>query len=57
MLLATMDIPPMNAQMFKSYKRIVDPIIEYVANESCSEAAEMERALTMTNIKKLKKIL
>lgn len=52
-----MDIPPINPQVFKKHERIIGSIIEYVANESCSEAAETERALKLENIEKLKKML
>lgn len=55
--LSTVDLPPMESKLFKRHERIIGPLIELVAKESCSEAAAMERLLTLENIEQLKKLL
>ncbi|XP_031783012.1 uncharacterized protein LOC103316775 [Nasonia vitripennis] len=45
-----------DSKLFKKHERIIGPFIEYVAKESCLEAAEMERLLTLENIEELKKL-
>ncbi|XP_077279100.1 uncharacterized protein LOC143906731 [Temnothorax americanus] len=52
-----MDLPNINDQLFKKHERIIGPIVEFVAKESCSEAAIAERTLTLENIIELKKLL
>lgn len=52
-----MDLPTVNSQLFKTHERIIGPVIEHVAKESCIEAVEEERSLTIKNVDKLKELL
>lgn len=53
----TTDMPPINKKVFKVHERIIGPVIESVAKESCAEAVEEERILTINNIDSLKSVL
>lgn len=55
--LSILDVPHLTKSLFKKHERIVGNAIEAVAKESCVEAAEIERDLTLENIEKLKKLL
>ena len=55
--LSAMDIPCMDAKTFKTHERIIGPVVEFVAKESCIEATTLERVLTLENIEELKKLL
>lgn len=46
-----------NNKVYKLHERIVGPIIELVAKETCAEAAEEERQLTLDNLEELKKLM
>ena len=52
-----MDVPCIDSHTFKNNERIIGPIVELVAKESCSEAAALERVLTIDSIEELKKLL
>lgn len=56
-LFGVMDIPVINEQLLKHHERLIGPVVEIVAKESCCEATAMERALTIENIESLKKLL
>ena len=47
----------MDSHTFKNNERIIGPIVELVAKESCAEAAALERVLTLESINELKKLL
>ncbi|KAL7289078.1 hypothetical protein TKK_0017029 [Trichogramma kaykai] len=49
--LYTMNIPSMTSTTFKKYEREVGPVVEYTAKESCLEACEEERQLTLARLK------
>lgn len=49
--------PPMYQNLFKKHERIIGPIIEFVAKESCNEVTMMERLLTAENIEELTKLM
>lgn len=56
-LLKTADCPGMSATVYKQHERIIGPIIEEVAKESCLQAAAIERALTEKSVEESKKLL
>ena len=56
-LLKTMDIPGMSPNTFKIHERVVGPVIEHVAKETCAEAVLLEKIATIENIEELKKML
>lgn len=56
-LFTVMDLPKLNAQIFKKHERIIGLAIEYVTRESCSEATAMKRFLTEGSIDEIKKLL
>ncbi|XP_023319279.1 uncharacterized protein LOC106649030 [Trichogramma pretiosum] len=49
--LYTMNIPSMTSTTFKKYEREVGPVVESTAKESCLEACEEERQLTLARLK------
>jgi len=56
-IFSSIDLPNMDDKLLKKHERIIGPIVEFVAKESCSEAAIAERTLTLENITELKKLL
>ena len=52
-----MDLPPITEGTFKTHARIIGPVIKCVAKESCSEAAAVERFLTLEGLDNLKQLL
>lgn len=55
--LRIMDIPTMGPNCFERYERIVGQKAEECAKESCTEAAVMERELSIENIETIKNVL
>lgn len=55
--ISTINIPTINSQLYKTHERIIGPIIENVAKESCLEAAFLEREATLHDADELKKYL
>lgn len=56
-LFQVLNIPFMTARTFKRYEREIGPTVEEVAKESCEEATELERLLTIKNRESLRKSL
>lgn len=56
-LISTLDIPTVNSQLYKRHERLIGPIVEHVAKESCLEAAYEEREATISKVEELKKYL
>ena len=56
-LLYTLDLPGLQGNLFKKHERLIGPIVENVAKDSCAEAALLERQLTIKNVEDLKKLL
>lgn len=56
-LASIMDLPAVNSNLFKSHERIVGPIIEKVAKDSCAQATVDEKTLTLECLDELKKLL
>ncbi|KAJ8684693.1 hypothetical protein QAD02_020486 [Eretmocerus hayati] len=56
-LFSIMDLPVLSQSVYKQHERMVGPILELVAKESCSEATAMERLLTEESINELKELL
>lgn len=52
-----MNLPIMDSPLFKRHERIIGPVIERVAKESCTEATAMEKALTIESINELQQLL
>lgn len=52
-----MDIPKIHDKLLKEHERLIGPVVELVAKESCCEATAMERTLTLENIESLKQLL
>ena len=50
-------MPVVTSGCYKQNERLIGPFIEKVAKESCINALEVERAFTLENIDKLKKML
>ena len=48
-VLATLNIPPVANSTWKRYERSVGPAVEETARESCREAVEEEKLLTLTS--------
>ncbi|CAB0044998.1 unnamed protein product, partial [Trichogramma brassicae] len=46
---SVLQLPNINEKVLKSHERIVGPIVELVAEESCLKAADLERTLTIEN--------
>lgn len=53
-LLKTIGLPGVNDKTFKVHERLVGPVIEEVARESCIEAVTVEKELTEKNVEDLK---
>lgn len=53
----TLEIPSLNNKVFKVHERVIGPIIEAVAKETCSEAVEEERMLKINHVDELEKFL
>lgn len=53
-LFTTMGLPSFNPTLFKDHERIIGPVIELIAKETCSEATALERTLTEESIDTLK---
>ena len=47
----------MSNKTFKSYEREIGPVVESVAKDSCAEACEQERKLTLAQAEELQKRL
>lgn len=52
-----MNIPSMTARTFKKHEREIGPVVESIAKDSCAEACEEERRLTLANLNEIKKRL
>lgn len=50
-------MPIISHTCYKDNERLIGPFIEEVAKQSCINALEVERAFTLENIDKLKKML
>ncbi|KAL7293956.1 hypothetical protein TKK_0012536 [Trichogramma kaykai] len=48
-LFSIMDLPNIDASILKNHERIVGPVVELVAQESCYNAAKVERSSTIEN--------
>ncbi|KAK0070859.1 hypothetical protein PV326_001997 [Microctonus aethiopoides] len=56
-LFTVMGLPKFNVHIFKDHERIIAPVIELVAKESCEEATALERTITEENVDSLKNLL
>lgn len=56
-LFKIMGLHGMTERTYKLHERIVGPIIEAVAKETCVDAVALEKSLTLENIEELKKSL
>lgn len=56
-ILKIIGLPGMDAKTFTKHERVVGPIIEKIALDSCQEAAELERELTIEHMEKIKSML
>ncbi|KAK0171457.1 hypothetical protein PV327_011273 [Microctonus hyperodae] len=52
--LKTVGLPGVNEKTFKVHERLVGPIIEQIARDSCIEAVTVEKELTVQKVEKLK---
>ena len=55
--LSTIGAPTMDFNLFKRQERIIGPIIELVAKESCIEATMQERQATIESLDELNKLM
>ncbi|XP_066585792.1 uncharacterized protein [Prorops nasuta] len=55
--LSVMNLPNMSNKTFKNYEREIGPVVESVAKDSCIEACDEERQLTISQLEDLKKRL
>ncbi|KAK0165537.1 hypothetical protein PV328_004044 [Microctonus aethiopoides] len=51
-----MGLPKFNVLVFKDHGRVIGPVIELVAKESCEEASALERTITEKNVDSLKNL-
>lgn len=51
------DLPGLSSKTYKNHENIIGKVIEDVAEESCREAAVLERNLTLQNMEEIKKVL
>ncbi|KAL7307240.1 hypothetical protein TKK_0000961 [Trichogramma kaykai] len=56
-LFSILDLPKIDEKTLKCHERIIGPVVELIAKESCYEAAKTERSLTIKNLDTLKKLL
>ncbi|XP_043276780.1 uncharacterized protein [Venturia canescens] len=56
-LLASLNIPPLHWKVFKNHEVEVGAVAEYMAKESCEEAALQEKSLTFENYERVKELL
>lgn len=52
--LKTIGLPGVNEKTFKVHERLVGPVIEEVARDSCIEAVAIEKELTVQKVEELK---
>lgn len=56
-ILRIIGLPGMDAKTFSGHERIIGPIIEKIALDSCQEAALLERELTLKHVEEIKSML
>lgn len=56
-MLKILDLPGISNKTYKWHENIVGKVIEEVAKDSCTAAAQLERKLTLDNIESIVKLL